>query len=305
MDHPVDAPQMTELDQLGLQRGDGVSNLDCQEVWCCPNCRVVYPPTRNLLVNLPAFGCFTCQIQNPTAYGWKIPQTIVNGVSLDFMVYDQGSTNHCVMYASVAAMDCARRIRGAMHGVSKCAPFDMKEVLIAYEKKTGYKCGLEPRNLTYHGDSFPLVLTFLKHHGVPYIPRMTGTSVRFLKLKNYFLVRNYCKGENININFVTKLLANGYPLLVGVDVGALFRFVNNMEVYNPPVRERGCFGHALALIGSGIGRNKNGVLETYFVVRDSSGGRGHSDYSKQGFGGDMLIWSSDVYNIWGFYLEDE
>ncbi|KAF8704869.1 hypothetical protein HU200_031109 [Digitaria exilis] len=294
-------PQIGELDHLALKRKDGVSTKDCKEVWCCPGCKVLFPPRRNLLVDLPEYECPTCHQKNPTAHDWKIPDRVVNGVPLEFMVYDQGATRHCVMYSSVAAMDAARRVQGAVCGISKCTAFDVSSALHTYEKTTGFECGSEPTCTTYGGDTCPLVLTCLKNHGVPYSRGCLDAidSVGCLKIKDYFMV------DKTDINLMKRLIASGYPLLSGVNIGSLFQWVSNREVYITPTLEQGAASHLLALIGSGIGRNRKGELETYFIARDSAGCNAHSDYQKQGLGGDMCVWASDLYNVWGFRLDDK
>ncbi|CAO2178802.1 unnamed protein product, partial [Urochloa humidicola] len=291
------APQIAELDALALKRKGAVSTKDCKEVWCCPGCKDLFPPRRNLLVDLPEYECRKCHYKNPTSHDWKIPDTVLNGVPLEFMVYDQG---HCMMYSSITAMDGARRVQGALCGISKCAAFDVSSALETYKKMTGFECGSEPTESTYGGDTAPIVLTFLKNHGVPYSRGEFDPpgSVGCLKLKDYFMV------DKSDINLMKRLIGSGYPLLAGINIGAMFRLVNNRQVYNTPTFEGAIDGHALALIGFGIERNRKGDLETYFIVRDTSGCHVHSDYQKQGLGGDMCIWASDVYNVWGFRLED-
>lgn len=299
-DNFTSPPQISELDDLAEKRKIGLSTKDCKEDWCCPKCKQVFPPTKNLLVNLPHYACDSCQIKNPTVHFWKIPDTSIEGVSLEFMVYDQGNTRHCAMYSSIAALDSARRVRGAMCGLFKCTAFDVLSALSGYQQQYGFECGSEPDACTLGYDNFPLVLTFLKHVGAPYSRgEYDSHPVGCLKIKDYFQV------PKDDISLMKRLLANGFPLLTGVFLGSLFKFVNDKEVYICAKIEDASSGHALVIIGCGIGRNKKGELETYFIVRDSSGFKAHSDYLKQGLGGDMLIWHSDIYVVWGFRLEDE
>nr|CAB3476132.1 unnamed protein product [Digitaria exilis] len=211
-------PQIGELDHLALKRKDGVSTKDCKEVWCCPGCKVLFPPRRNLLVDLPEYECPTCHQKNPTAHDWKIPDRVVNGVPLEFM-----DTVLCIPLSLPWTL-----------------PGGFKVQCVAYQ------------------------------------------SARHLML-----------------------IASGYPLLSGVNIGSLFQWVSNREVYITPTLEQGAASHLLALIGSGIGRNRKGELETYFIARDSAGCNAHSDYQKQGLGGDMCVWASDLYNVWGFRLDDK
>jgi hypothetical protein len=36
---------------------------DFTQNWCCPSCGGIFPPVKNLLVDLPAYGCSKCHIK--------------------------------------------------------------------------------------------------------------------------------------------------------------------------------------------------------------------------------------------------
>ncbi|XP_052138846.1 uncharacterized protein LOC127757388 [Oryza glaberrima] len=293
------APEISELDERAALYRDKRKAMDYVSNWICPGCRKEYEPIKNMLVDLPPFGCVDCGLKNNAAYEWKITQCTLNGISLDFKTYDQKLEPHCTLYAITAVIDCTRRLEGAQKGFVFSAPFDINEMVETYNKRTGFKLGNEPQDKLYETyDNCPIVMEVLKSDGIAIsigASDVTTTPVPRLKIRSYFRV------DPKDVLYITRLLAGGFPLVAGIRHGFLFNYLSDGQYYCAPTCENTSDAHAVALIGCGVGSNGN-KTETFYKVRNSHGIKAHSHYQKREFGGDFIVWSSDVTDVWGLYL---
>ncbi|CAN6282592.1 unnamed protein product [Urochloa humidicola] len=309
-DDVVEAPDHDALTELNKKFRDDLERdtEDFTKNWRCPSCGDIFPPIKNLLIDLPAYGCDKCKEKNPAGYKWVMTKTKVNNVSLDFMVYNQYDTPYCCLFAVVAAFDGARRLDGALHKVSESGPLDVIKMRNTYEDELGVILGYEGSR-SYDGyDNLPLVLSAFRDYGISYFSEtfldyvgdtQPEPSVPRLYIDSFFKV------DHTDILLVTRLIASGFPLVTGTRVGKLYFYLSAEQIYHCPKGQADAVGgHAFAIIGSGTAPYEKGEVETFYVVRNSKGERGHSCHHKEGFGGDFIIWAKDVRHIWGFYLPD-
>lgn len=202
-----------------------------------------------------------------------------------------------------------RRIKGAFHFTWESAPFDVEEMKATYQTCTGLELGEETPNFIHRlfagYDNTPLVMRTFKHFGIGYLgahyDRGASSVVPRLYIDRFFRV------DEKDVFLVTRLLASGYPLVTSFLLGQLFTLTNKGQVYLPPTPYGELGGHAIVLTGSGKAPNpcRGGVVETCYACRNGHGPVAHSDYHKQNFGDDFLIFASDVRFIWGFTLRPE
>lgn len=104
-------------------------------------------------------------------------------------------------------------------------------------------------------------------------------------------IRGYFKVNVRDIHLITRFMANGFPLIGNIPFTSLFTFLNDGEIYYPPMLD--AHYHSVVLIGSEIGIN-NGKSSTFYVVRDSFGFI-HCSYHLQNYGA-LLVYLWLVLN---------
>lgn len=57
------APEISELDEQAALYRDKRKAMDYVRNWICPGCRKEYEPIKNMLVDLPPFGCVDCGLK--------------------------------------------------------------------------------------------------------------------------------------------------------------------------------------------------------------------------------------------------
>ncbi|EMS59577.1 hypothetical protein TRIUR3_33530 [Triticum urartu] len=242
--------------------------------WICVKCGNPFPPSKNYLANLPHFKCTFCNVENQTSYFWSMVKCLVNDVSLNFKIYKQRNGDIMLRY---------------------------------YERENGYTLLEGPEG----GEDYYVYENMLRTaylYGIPY--RLTGYDKklnlpkhfarRHLKIKSWFRVKTE------NIEEITRLLANGIPLIGTVTTGKLFRFLGAGEIYHCPISYE--TAHAVALHGSGmsVGRG-DGTHGTYYGCRNSHGDHAHPSYEKKGLGGDFNVWAKDLVGpyVYGLNIADD
>ncbi|KAJ1286661.1 hypothetical protein BS78_03G369000 [Paspalum vaginatum] len=243
------------------------SNLLAKD-WVCPRCRKCYKGSHNFICDIQHFKCLDCGIENPTSYSWSLDHCALNGVSLNFTkIYDQGRTDHCILFSLLALCDMSRRIRGARFGLDEASVFDEDEMLFLHKKVAGYEVGMAPPSLMYckegHHPDIEAMLRVAVFHGVPCnsatlydyhhknrTPRNPGEGrpvpLRTLKVLRWFRV------DSADIDRVTKLIAHGMPLIAMIKTGSRFAYLPGGDIYYAPHPQSDGASHAVLLHGSGI-----------------------------------------------------
>ncbi|XP_066161812.1 uncharacterized protein [Oryza sativa Japonica Group] len=301
-------PNLSELDELAvLYHEQAARNTrDYVRSWICPDCRKEYKPIQNMLVDLPPFSCDDCGLKNDAAYEWRITQCLINGVSLDFKVYDQNRKPHCTLYSVAATIDATRRVEGAKKGLIISTPLDVPEMAKTYEQVTGFELGKEPPEELFETyDNCSLIMEVVKAHGISFLLGEYDTLLQNkcvdlppiprLRIKSYFRV------DRNNVLLITRLLASGYPLTAGMLHGTLYWYLKGDQYYYAPKCATTADAHAITLIGSGLA-SKNNMPETFYSARDSHGTKSHPDHKMRDFGADFFLWACDITDVWGLTL---
>ncbi|CAM0877598.1 unnamed protein product [Alopecurus aequalis] len=283
--------------------------------WQCVDCQFMNHPTKCKLTDIPALRCGRpgCKTMSATSYVWRITEafTVDRGgpqnIHLDIPIYKQkGST--CGLYACLVVTRLMWKLQFAWTKRSSyCGEPDEDALRQNYRSKYKHTWKKAPNGAPIESIVIDKALRLFLGAGIPLKGLFTGP-VPTMTIKTFIQI------DHSDVEGMTKLIANGYPLVGGAPMGRLQHLITCEEVYHAPEHVEGLDGHAFALIGSGLGykqvAGREPVHETYFVARDSAGHcahpstkRGKSDRGV-GFGGDFLVWSSDVYEAWRIEIVD-
>ncbi|KAM3310798.1 hypothetical protein ACQJBY_031466 [Aegilops geniculata] len=326
--HPT-LPQLDERAKLtDRSRGGPVE----AGMWLCPNKaehgRNVYwknNPSNNFLLNLPPLFCQGCRRVNPRGYRWNTMMFEVRGIPLDCLVHDQGDYNTCVVHAILAAMNFARKIKAAHeYAYFVGQPLSVRSVFAKFTELFQDVFGHE------EGPAKALVLErerciihILQKYGVKYsapsrTKKVGAETQGVLKMGPVFRV------SATDIELIIRLLAGGYPLFCGSNIGRRFHLTSGDEIYDAG-EAAGDDNHCVLLIGSGVlnypgnpiptDGNRH-ALSTWPPMNPSTQAKGprihlrgrnswnvtaHGKSSRDGLGGDFNFWADQIEDtdVWG------
>ncbi|CAO2040972.1 unnamed protein product [Urochloa humidicola] len=290
--------------------------------WACPQCLKTYNGSIQYVSEMQEYECSQCKLKNPSSYDWTLIRCKLNEVPLNFsMVYNQWGTDQCVLLAFIALCDMMRKVRGAQFGYDEGTKFDPNGMNWNYERFAHCRIGetsdivLDMRRQLgpNRHPTIELLLIAACYYGVPYVANTrydlqsydhAGIRVpqRTLNVTSWFRV----PGDDIDT--ITKLLAQGIPLLAVVPIGKLFVYLDEEDIYYAPEPEE-CITHAVVLHGSGISmphgnlsKSELEVCQIFYRCRDSLGNKAHPSIEhKRKKGADFKIWArhivGDVYGI--------
>ncbi|XP_037430760.1 uncharacterized protein LOC119296802 [Triticum dicoccoides] len=303
--NPVPAPTDAELDE----RATLIKiKPTCCDGWICLACRRLNEPKDNLLCKIPTFKCATrnCKGQCPGTAGMNINDCEVNGVRTNFAIRDQGPNPTCAAHALVAGMDVSIRIEGALREVTICLPLNIVDLFAKYYPLFREGVGNEAEEAD-RMRRIPNLLRIAQLLGVKYVcATKCVRTERVLKLKSWFLLST----ATTEVDKLVRLIASGFPLLVGMRTGRCFKMTANKELYRGPNKEK---NHAVLLIGVEVNQifltdeatGENGkVHRVLFRARDSHGDDAHKCAELTGYGGDVYLLPEDLgSHVFGFHLE--
>ncbi|XP_048527369.1 uncharacterized protein LOC125506623 [Triticum urartu] len=302
----VAAPTVEDLDQRALLIRDKFS----AEGWLCPRCYQVNNQIDNLLYRVPAFECTNpdkCNAKCPGTVELSITDCIMNTVRTNFLIRSQGDNRNCTAHAVLAGMDAALKIEGALRGVPVLQPLNGTSLLRDYHRFYPDGVGHE-REREWRGyRRYEQLLRVAQAFGVEYVSPMR-TITRALRLQSWFRLTT----RQTSMDYLVRLIANGYPLLATMEIGRWFRMAADGHLYmGPPAEFPG--NHAVLLIGSvarqvvlpnNITRQSEVVPSLLFKARNSNGSTAHRSAAQGGYGGDVYLLAQDLGPyLYGFRIE--
>ncbi|XP_044409604.1 uncharacterized protein [Triticum aestivum] len=216
----------------------------------------------------------------------------------------------CTQYAcATVALLCAKlEFTRYEHAPEYTAPLDMNKFVRYF------------RRCYYHedatGSAIPLTLNYICEFGIP-IRNVAGSHLPPVGPEFNLRIGGYFHVDPTDTDFITRLIASGFPLVGLIEAGRRFNHIRGREVYVTPQEgtEPGMC-HTVAIIGSGLelrnvsrpdNRLTQPVYETYFVIRDSYGPYAHGSSARSfahdgvSVGYDFNVWASDLREAWGVW----
>uniref|UniRef100_A0A453JFM1 Uncharacterized protein n=1 Tax=Aegilops tauschii subsp. strangulata TaxID=200361 RepID=A0A453JFM1_AEGTS len=302
----VAAPTVEDLDQRALLIRDKFS----ADGWLCPRCYQVNNPIDNLLYRVPAFECTNpneCNAKCPGTVELSITDCIMNTVRTNFLIRSQGDNRNCTAHAVLAGMDAALKIEGALRGVPVLQPLNGTSLLRDYHRFYPDGVGHERQREWRGYRRYEQLLRVAQAFGVEYVSPMR-TITRALRLQSWFRLTT----RQTSLDYLVRLIANGYPLLATMEVGRWFRMAEDGQLYmGPPAEFPG--NHAVLLIGSvarqlvlpnNITGQSEVVPSLLFKARNSHGSTAHRSAAQGGYGGDVYLLAQDLgAYLYGFRIE--
>uniref|UniRef100_A0A8I6XJL8 Uncharacterized protein n=1 Tax=Hordeum vulgare subsp. vulgare TaxID=112509 RepID=A0A8I6XJL8_HORVV len=302
---PATAPTEDELNERARLVVEKLSS----DPWICPVCQHVNKPIDNLLFKIPAFKCTNptrnCNAKCPGTVAWSISDCILNTARTHFPIRNQGKHPTCTAHAILAGMDAALRIEGALRGKHVCQPLNDVDLLRKYCLSIPDGLGHEAEQ-RMKGPRFINLLWIAQAMGVEFVSPPGKRARRVLKLEYWFQLRI----RTTSVDYLIRLIANGFPLIATMETGRCFRMVTEGELYRGPNIAK---NHAVLLHGTVVrqmllpnettGQNEL-VQKVLFKARNSHGDKAHSSGAKAGLGGDVYILVEDLGPVvYGFRIE--
>lgn len=203
-------------------------------------------------------------------------------------------------------MDASIRIEGALRGVTISLPLNIVDLFEKYHPIFPDGVGYEIEEVDRNSRT-PNLLRLAQLLGVKYVcPLGCVPTERVLKLKSWFQLIT----SRTEVDMLVRLIASGFPLLVGMRTGRCFKMTANRELYRGPNKKK---NHAVLLIGIEVnqiflpdettGRTMK-VHRVLFRARDSHGDDAHKCAELTGYGGDVYLLPEDLgSHVFGFHLE--